>query len=139
MFTEIFELAKTTTLTMVISANAANQTLTLWVTPTPRKGEQPVLGKELTLTASPKEFDESFPACLSNYTAQYQSLVEQTAVTSAILEAAKLDQVAKGAKATSTTTKSAPQKTASTKSPSHSMAPIPTEVAAAEDDDLFGN
>lgn len=99
MFAAIFELAKTTTLTMMISANAKAGTLTMCVKPTPRKGEEAAVTKELTLTATPEDFEQNFPACLTSYTEMHQSLLEQTAATTAFLEAAKQAQVAKGAKA----------------------------------------
>lgn len=112
MFPAIYELAKTTTLTMLISANQKDGTLTVCVKPTQRKGQEGALTHELTLTATPDEFEQSFPECLTTYATQHKSLVDQTAATTAVLEAAKQAQVAKGTKATTAATK--------TPSPTHS-------------------
>jgi PRTRC genetic system protein E len=107
MFPEIYELAKTTTLTLLVSANSKAGTLTLCVKPTPRKGEEATLAHELSLTATPDEFEQGFPGCLTTYATQHKSLVEQTAATTAVMEAAKQAQVAKGAKAATAASKGA--------------------------------
>jgi PRTRC genetic system protein E len=99
MFQAIYDFAKTTTLTMLISANTQDGTLTLCVKPTPRKGVDAALAKELTLTGKPEEFDQAFPRCLTAYATQHQSLMEQAAATAAVLEATKQAQVEKGTKA----------------------------------------
>jgi PRTRC genetic system protein E len=99
MFQAIYDFAKTTTLTMLISANTQDGTLTLCVKPTPRKGVDAALAKELTLTGKPEEFDAAFPGCLTTYATQHQSLMEQAAATAAVLEASQRTQVEKGTKA----------------------------------------
>lgn len=108
MFPAIYELAKTTTLTMLISANPQAGTLTVCVKPTPRKGEEAALTQELTLTATPEDFEQNFPACLTSYTASVQSLLDQTAATTAVLEAVKQAQAAKGANAVKAAAKPPP-------------------------------
>ena len=145
MFQEIYDLAKTTTLTLLISANAKDETLTICVKPTPRKGEDGALAKELTLTASPTEFEEGFPACLTRYATQHKSLLEQTAATAAVLEAAKQAQVELGKKAVTTATQTIPPKAASGKATALPVTPPPEgetgggDSAKVQDDDLFGD
>lgn len=146
MFAEIYELTKTTTLTMLISANQKAGTLTVCVKPTPRKGEEAALAHELSLTATPDEFEKSFPGCLTIYATQHKSLVEQTEATTAVMEAAKQAQVAKGTKAATAAAKAAlpnpiaAQPSQGTASPQTSVAAEETKDAAedeAEDDDPF--
>ena len=61
MFTELYALATTATLSMVISADEKRGTLTISVMPKPKKDAgEPALTKDLTLTAAPAEFDEGF-------------------------------------------------------------------------------
>jgi PRTRC genetic system protein E len=66
IFTELYDLATTATLAMVISADERRGTLTISVMPKPKKdmGEA-ALTKDLTLTATPAEFDRGFVAALS--------------------------------------------------------------------------
>lgn len=145
MFPAIYELAKTTTLTMLISANQKEGTLTVCVKPTPRKGHEGALTHELSLTATPDEFEKSFPECLTTYTTQHKSLVEQTAATTAVLEAAKQAQVVLGKKAVTAATQSIPPKAASGKATALPVTPPPEEEtgggdgAKVQDDDLFGD
>ena len=145
MFPAIYELAKTTTLTMLISANQKEGTLTVCVKPTPRKGEEGALAHELSLTATPDEFEKSFPECLTTYTTQHKSLVEQTAATTAVLEAAKQAQVELGKKAVSAATKTIPPKATIGKPPAVPLTPPPEDdteggdSAKVQDDDLFGD
>jgi PRTRC genetic system protein E len=102
MFQELFELAKTTTLMMSVSADAGAGTLTLNIVPK-HKGpsDAPALATPLSLTATPEEFERDFPACLTGYTATRASLVEQAAAANAVIEAAKQAQVEKASKAQS--------------------------------------
>lgn len=128
MFAAIYELAKTTTLTMVITANAKAGTLTLCVKPTARKGEEAAVTTELTLTATPEEFEQNFPSCLTSYTTTHQSLLEQTTATTAVLEAAKKAQVEKGAKAVTAAAK-APSAKPDGAHPSDGTASTPAALA----------
>lgn len=125
MFQEIYQLALTTPLVMTISASAESGNLTLNVIPTPKKSEKAgdselALTQKLSLTASPEEFDASFPQCLTNYTASYKSLVEQVETSTAVLEAAKKAQVDK----TSSAAKNAGKPPAKTPA---KLAPLATE------------
>lgn len=110
MFQQLFELTKVTSLIMKISADAESGKLTLIVIPTPAtNGEkggdiEPALTQKLSLTATPDEFEQSFPQCLSGYTDKYKSLQEQVETTNAVLDAAKNAQVQKGTKAVAKTT-----------------------------------
>ena len=109
MFQQLFELTKVTSLIMKISADAESGKLTLIVIPTPAtNGEkggdiEPALTQKLSLTATPDEFEQSFPQCLSGYTDKYKSLQEQVDTTNAVLDAAKNAQVQKGTKAVAKT------------------------------------
>ena len=65
MFTELYALATTATLSMVVSADDKRGTLTISVMPKPKKDVgEPALTKDLTLTATPAEFDGGFVEAL---------------------------------------------------------------------------
>lgn len=103
MFAELYAVATTATLSMVISADETRGTLTISVMPKPKKdfGES-ALTKDLTLTATPAEFDEGFMAALKGYREARAGLIEQAEATREVLQAAK-EAAAK--KATEATTK----------------------------------
>lgn len=114
MFKQLYQLALTTPLVLTISANSDTGKLTLNVIPTPKKSEkngpiETALTQKLSLTASPEEFNENFPQCLTEYTESYQSLKAQTEASMAVLEAAKSDQVAKAKNAVSKSAGKTPQ------------------------------
>jgi len=100
IFTELYELATTATLSMVISADEKRGTLTISVMPKPKKdlGEA-ALTKDLTLTATPAEFDGGFVAALSGYRQARAGLIEQAEATKEVLEAAKQAAAKKAAQA----------------------------------------
>lgn len=130
MFQKLYQLALTTPLVMTISANQESGMLTLNVIPTPKKNEKGgdselALTQKLSLTASPEEFEDSFPQCLTNYTTSYKSLVEQVETSTAVLEAAKKAQVDK----TSSAAKNAAKPTGKT---SAKLAPATTEVEESD-------
>src|ERR1700737_4364965 len=90
MFTELYALATTATLSMVISADDKRGTLTISVMPKPKKDVvDPALTKDLTLTATPAEFDDGFVAALKGYREARAGLIEQAEVTKEVLQAAK--------------------------------------------------
>lgn len=90
MFAELYALATHATLTMVVSADEKNGKLTISVLPKPKKGVgEPALTKDLTLTATPEDFDTGFVAALRGYREQRASLTEQAEATMEVLEAAK--------------------------------------------------
>src|SRR6266542_2603595 len=90
MFTELYALATTATLSLVISADEKRGTLTISVMPKPKKdfGES-ALTKDLTLTATPAEFDGGFVAALNGYRETRAALIEQAEATKEVLQAAK--------------------------------------------------
>lgn len=90
MFAELYALATSATLTMVVSADEKTGRLTISVLPKPKKevGE-PALAKDLTLTATPEDFDAGFVEALRGYREKRASLMEQAEATREVLEAAK--------------------------------------------------
>ena len=101
MFTELYALATTATLSMVISADDKRGTLTISVMPKPKKDVgEPALTKDLTLTATPAEFDDGFVAALKGYREARAGLIEQAEVTKEVLQAAKEAAAKKAAAAT---------------------------------------
>ena len=101
MFTELYALATTATLSMVVSADDKDGTLTISVMPKPKKDVgEPALTKDLTLTATPTEFDGGFVAALKGYCEARTGLIEQAEATKEVLDAAKEAAVKKAAVAT---------------------------------------
>ena len=108
MFTELYALATTATLSMVISADEKRGTLTISVMPKPKKDvDEPALTKDLTLTATPTEFDDGFVAALRDYREARAGLIEQAEVTKEVLQAAKEAAAKKAAEATTKASKPA--------------------------------
>ncbi len=108
MFEELFVLARSATLTMTLSADAASGCMTINVVPKPRKDAQdPVLAQALSLTTTPQEFDAGFVDALRNYRVVRQSLAQQAEATQAVIEAARVASAQK-AQAQRKTTKAAP-------------------------------
>lgn len=100
MFRELYALATTATLTMIVSADEKTAKLTISVLPKPRKDMgEPALTKDLTLTASPDDFDAGFVAALQGYREVRDSLTEQAEATREVLEAAKSVSAKKAAEA----------------------------------------
>ena len=131
MFEELFALARSATLTMTLSADAASGQMTINVVPRPRQdAPDPVLAQALSLTATPQEFDAGFVAALRNYRTVRQSLAEQAEATQAVIEAAR---AAAAQKAGGTQRKPAknPQPPAQ---PTSSAVPAPA-LAVVDDDE----
>jgi len=100
IFTELYELATTATLSMVINADEKRGMLTVSVMPKPKRGsDEAALTKDLTLTATPAEFDSGFVAALSGYREARVGLIEQAEVTLGVLQAAKEVAAKKAAQA----------------------------------------
>ena len=100
MFKELYALASAATLTMIVSADEKTGRLTVSVLPKPKKDMgEPALVKDLTLTATPEEFDAGFVEALRGYREKRQSLTEQAEATNEVLEAAKSASAKKGAEA----------------------------------------
>ena len=108
MFTELYALATTATLSLMISADEKRGTLTISVMPKPKKDAgEPVLTKDLTLTAAPAEFDDGFVAALKGYREARTGLIEQAEATKEVLQAAKEAAAKKAAEATTKASKPA--------------------------------
>ena len=106
MFTELYALANTATLSMVISADEKRGTLSISVMPKPKKDAgEPALTKDLTLTATPAEFDDGFVAALKGYREARTGLIEQAEATKEVLQAAKEAAAKKAAEATTKASK----------------------------------
>jgi PRTRC genetic system protein E len=129
MFTELYALATTATLSMVISADEKRGTLTISVMPKPKKdmGEA-ALTKDLTLTATPSEFDSGFVAALSGYRQARDGLIEQAEATREVLEAAKHAAAKKGAQAVTKAATPAAKAAARTEEPDESDSDHPESV-----------
>ena len=117
MFTELYALATTATLSMVISADDKHGTLTISVMPKPKKDlGEPALTKDLTLTATPAEFDAGFVAALKGYREARTGLIEQAEATKEVLQAAKEAAAKKAAEATTKALKPAAKPSTTTSS-----------------------
>jgi PRTRC genetic system protein E len=108
MFTELYALAASATLTMIVSADEQSGKLTISVLPKPKKdiGEA-ALTKDLTLTATPEEFDAGFVQALQGYREVRVSLTQQAEATREALEAAKSVSAKKATDAMTKASKSA--------------------------------
>jgi PRTRC genetic system protein E len=108
MFEELFALANNATLTLIVSADAANGRMTVSVIPKPKEDNgEAALRQPLSLTATPQEFDAGFLTALRDYREVRISLAEQAAATKEVLEAAKSASVKKASEATSKASKPA--------------------------------
>lgn len=131
MFQELYALATSATLTMIVSADEKTGKLTISVLPKPRKDMgEPALTKDLTLTASPEDFDAGFVQALQGYREVRASLTEQAEATREVLEAAKSVSAKKATEAM----------TKASKSSSSAAKPAPSTTAgeAGDDDDEGG-
>jgi PRTRC genetic system protein E len=108
IFQELYALASTATLTMIISADDKAGKMTISVLPKPKKecGEV-ALTKDLTLTATPAEFDAEFVQALRGYQASRLSLSEQIEATNEVLAAAKAASAKKASEAVAKASKPA--------------------------------
>jgi PRTRC genetic system protein E len=107
MFQELYALATSATLTMIVSADEKTGKLTISVLPKPRKDMgEPALIKDLTLTASPEDFDAGFVQALRGYREVRASLTEQAEATREVLEAAKSISAKKATEAMTKASKS---------------------------------
>jgi PRTRC genetic system protein E len=100
MFTELYALASEATLTLVIDADTKQRRMTINVVPKPKKDHgEAALSKDLSLTATPEEFDAEFLQVLQGYREQRRGLLEQAQATAEVLAAAKDASAKKGAEA----------------------------------------
>lgn len=88
MFSELAELAKTTTLTLLISA-VGEEEMKVAVIPKPAKeGSNPALNQPLILTGTPAELDEKMPEILTQYKTSRKSLEETLDAAKTVMEVA---------------------------------------------------
>lgn len=134
MFAELYALASSATLAMVISADDKTGKLTINVVPKPRKDmDEPALTKALSLTAKPAEFDADFVTTLKDYREARQSLIEQAEATQEVLHAAKAASAKKAGEAMTKAAKPAPA-AATTKALVASTVGTPGEFDEGEDE-----
>lgn len=109
MFEELYALATGTTLTLVLSTDEKTGRMTINVIPRPKKDvDEPALTKELSLTATPAEFDAGFVDVLKGYREVRQSLTEQAEATQEVLQAAKAASAKKAGEAMAKAAKPVP-------------------------------
>lgn len=108
MFEELYALARTATLSLVIAADEARGTLSVSVLPKPKKefGEA-ALTQALMLTATPADLDAGFVKALTGYRQIWLALAEQAQATQQALQAAKEASAKKAAQARRGATKAA--------------------------------
>jgi PRTRC genetic system protein E len=108
MFKEIYQIATTATLALLISADEKTGKLTINLVPKPKKdvGEA-ALTRDLTLTATPEEFDNDFVSALKGYREAREGLTEQAEATKEVLDAAKSASAKKAVDAVSKASKPA--------------------------------
>lgn len=132
MFKELYELATSAALTMVISADEKTGRMTINVIPKPKKDvDEPALTKALSLTATPDEFDAEFVGVLKGYREVRQSLATQAEATREVLQAAKAASAKKAGEAMTKAAKPAPA-AAAPKAPVKAPADTPDDL---DDDD----
>lgn len=132
MFEELFALARSATLTMTLSADAATGQMTINVVPRPREdAPDPALAQALSLTATPHEFDAGFVAALRNYRTVRQSLAQQAEATQAVIEAAR----AASAQKASGTHRKPVRNCQPPAQPTASAVPVPVPALGVVDDD----
>lgn len=131
MFEELYALATSATLAMVVSADEKTGRLTINVVPRPKKDTgEPALTKDLSLTATPAEFDAGFVDALKGYRETRASLAEQAEATQEVLQAAKTasarkagEAMTKATKPVPATTKAKPPAAPQTRAPDTRIAP----------------
>lgn len=128
MFEELYALATSATLAMVISVDERTGRMTINVVPRPKKdiGEL-ALTKDLSLTATPAEFDAGFVDALKGYREARESLAEQAEATQEVLQAAKTASMKKAGEAMKKAAKPAP-------APKAAPTPMPPDAADDLDD-----
>lgn len=88
MFTELYPLAATTRLAMLISADTERHVMTISVMPRPTQEATTRTATDLTLTATPEDFDAGFIEALTGYRVKLMPLLEQAAATGRVIDAA---------------------------------------------------
>jgi PRTRC genetic system protein E len=116
MFTELYPLAVTTQFAMLITADAEHGVMTVSVMPRPHHEAKASAARDLTLTATPEEFDAGFVAALAGYRAKLAPLLEQVEAANLALDAA---QAANPSPSQPASKPKPPAKTRTAKPPSH--------------------
>lgn len=89
LFNELYAMATTCSLSLLVTADAPSGKLTINVIPKPKPGaDEPALKQPLSLTATPDEFDREFLAALRGYRECHASLAAQAEATLEVLTAA---------------------------------------------------
>lgn len=91
MFTELYPLATSTRLAMLVTADAERGLMTISVMPQPAKDAAVKVTSDLTLTATPEEFDAGFVTALTGYRADIVPLLEQAAAASRAIQTEKIN------------------------------------------------
>lgn len=104
-------LANNQSVTLLLSGNPDEITVTVLPKPAKVKEGQEALATPLVLTGTPAELDESFADLVAQFTDKRKSLAEQFAATESVLEAAQKASVAKATKGVTATAKSAAKQT----------------------------
>lgn len=125
LFSELFALTKSRRFAMIVSSNHDTGLMTISVMPRAQNEADGQYCKDLTLTATPEDFDTDFLAAISQYRGKIAPLLEQAKEA-----AAAIDKTAQSAK--SVTTAKPTGKTA-TKLNSTPSAKASTESTSVED------
>lgn len=89
LFTELFELTRGATVALILSGDHDAGLMTVSVVPKPKDDHKEAgLCQDLTLVATPEEFDARFIGALRGYRASRVELMEQAKTTMRVLEAA---------------------------------------------------
>ena len=89
LFSELFQLTRGVTVALIMTGDHDTGLLTINVVPKPKDDHREVgLTQNLTLVATPEEFDAQFLDALRGFRAARSSLLEQAKTTVRVLEAA---------------------------------------------------
>lgn len=133
MFKELADLAKTTSIHLIITA-ASETELQVAVLPQSKEGVNPALCQPLILTATPAELDEKFVPILTDYKAARKSLEESLEDAKLVMEAA--GKSARDKATTATKTATTPAAAPAVKQEEKPAEPASGTDAANDDDDL---
>lgn len=140
LFCELYAMAKTCSLSMLVSADTHTRKLTVHVLPKPRphataEAQEAALTQPLCLTATPEEFDRDFVAALRGYRECHHSLSEQAQATCELLKAAKDASAQKAATAVSKAQRPTAKGTCASSVPSPAARHATTPTSTDDDDE----
>jgi len=81
-----------------ISLSSEGEKVRVIILPSPKDGNVSALSMPLSVAATPEELDEQLPTIIGQYCGARESLAETIANTTAILEAAKQEEISKAVK-----------------------------------------